>query len=349
MSRLVAAYLDARRGVRTDVLDVGSLDVNGTYRRLFTDAAWSYTGLDVVAGCAVDTVVADPYRWTEFRDASFDVVVSGQALEHIEYPWRTIEEMARVLRRGGVAFVIVPSAGPEHRHPVDCWRFLPDGLRALATWAGLGVLEVRRSEPTACSDGSDEWCDCVMVAAKGAGRFGDEFRRRRSVWSDIVDHLPRLYSEAARRPLVRVIELGVRTGNSTAALLAGAEAVGGHVWSVDKESPSVPDWWWSSPTWTCLLGDDLTIAPELPADVDIVLLDTSHEYEATRQELSLYVPKVRPGGLVLCHDTEVEQPEAVRDGPPFPVRRAIEDVTAGRFRCEYVPGCYGLGVIHVAA
>ncbi|HEY1278275.1 MAG TPA: hypothetical protein VGF22_01290, partial [Acidimicrobiales bacterium] len=81
MSRLVASYLHGRGGIGTDVLDVGSLDVNGTYRPFFTDPAWSYTGLDVVPGPGVDTVVADPYQWTEFSDDSFDVVVSGQALE----------------------------------------------------------------------------------------------------------------------------------------------------------------------------------------------------------------------------------------------------------------------------
>jgi SAM-dependent methyltransferase len=344
----VFLYLQGRRGIATSVLDVGSLDVNGSYRPIFADRAWSYIGLDVTPGPGVDLVVADPYRWTELSDDSLDVVVSGQALEHIAYPWRTIEEITRVLRPGGLAFVIAPGAGPEHRHPIDCWRFLPDGLRALASWAGLAVLEVGASQLTGFSDGSAPWCDTSMVAAKGPKGFGEEYERRRRTWSDIVDHLPRLYSEVSRRPGARVLELGVRTGNSTAALLAGAEAVAGHVWSVDRELPSVPDWWWSSPRWTYVFGDDVELARHLPNDVDVVVLDTSHEYEATRQELAVYLPKVRPGGVVLCHDTEVDQPDGILGGPPFPVRRAIDEVVAARnFRCEYVPGCFGLGVIHV--
>jgi SAM-dependent methyltransferase len=348
MSRLVTAYLQGRHGVATRVLDVGSVDVNGSYRPLFCDPVWSYIGLDVAAGPGVDIVVADPYRWSEVPDDSLDVVVSGQALEHIAYPWRTMEEVARVVRPGGLVFIIVPGAGPEHRHPIDCWRFLPDGLRALATWAGLAVLEVGGSERTGFSDCSDTWCDTILVAAKGAGIFGHEFERRRGTWSDIVDHLPRLYSEASRCSGARVIELGVRTGNSTAALLAGAEAVAGHVWSVDREPPSVPEWWSSSPQWTYVLGDDLEVAQHLPNDVDVVVLDTSHEYDATRRELSAYLPKVRSGGVVLCHDTEVEQPEGVHAGPPFPVRRAIDEVVATlHLQCEYVTGCFGLGVIHV--
>jgi SAM-dependent methyltransferase len=351
MSGLVRAYLPGRRDVATRVLDVGSLNVNGSYRPLFSDPAWSYVGLDVVPGCGVDTVVRDPYRWAELASEDFDVVVSGQALEHIAYPWRTTQEIARVLRPGGLVFVIAPGAGPEHRHPIDCWRFLPDGLRALAAWAGLAVLEVRaHTEPTGYADGSDQWCDTVMVAAKGAGRFGEEFERRRATWSDVVDHLPRLYSEASRARGSRVIELGVRTGNSTAAFLAAAEAVGGHVWSVDRHWPSVPEWWSRSTRWTCVVGDDLEVADRLPSDVDVIFLDTSHEYDVTRRELSAYLPKVRPGGVMLCHDTDVEQPEEVHGGPAFPVRRAIDEVVAAEhLHCEYVPGCFGLGVIRVPA
>ncbi|MEM1725222.1 MAG: methyltransferase domain-containing protein, partial [Thermoplasmata archaeon] len=42
-------------------------------------------------------VVKDPYNWIEIEDSSVDVVISGQAFEHIEYPWLTIKEIYRVL------------------------------------------------------------------------------------------------------------------------------------------------------------------------------------------------------------------------------------------------------------
>ena len=51
------------------VLDVGSFDVNGTYRDLIPDA-WSYVGLDIRPGPNVDVVVADPYNWAEAQRAA---------------------------------------------------------------------------------------------------------------------------------------------------------------------------------------------------------------------------------------------------------------------------------------
>jgi hypothetical protein len=67
--------------------------------------------------------------------------------------------------------------------------------------------------------------------------FAAEYEQRCREWSDIVDHLPRLYDEVTRYREPQIIELGVRSGNSTAAFLAAVEKVGGHLWSVD---PMVP-------------------------------------------------------------------------------------------------------------
>lgn len=148
------------------VLDVGSFDVNGSYRQFFTGPEWDYTGLDVDDGPGVDLVVDQPYRWN-IPSRSFDVVISGQAFEHIEFPWVTIHEVRRVLRPGGLCCIVVPSAGHEHRFPIDCWRFYPDGLTALARWADLHVERVHTAwEPEGWDDDSDEWRDSVLVARK---------------------------------------------------------------------------------------------------------------------------------------------------------------------------------------
>ena len=144
MRAFVDAYLAPLRDMPLAVLDVGAqaVDAHSSYRPLFDIPGWRYRGLDMAAGRNVDIVVADPYDWREVPDASVDAVISGQALEHIELPWRTIIQIARVLRPGGLACLIAPSAGPEHRYPNDCWRFYPDGMASLARSAGLDVVEL---------------------------------------------------------------------------------------------------------------------------------------------------------------------------------------------------------------
>jgi SAM-dependent methyltransferase len=113
------------------VLDVGSLDVNGSYRELFPEPKFAYTGIDIVPGKNVDFVMKDPHKYTELADSSWDVVVSGQALEHVEDIYAVADEMIRVLKSNGLMCVIVPCMWEEHKFPIDCWRFYPDGLRWL--------------------------------------------------------------------------------------------------------------------------------------------------------------------------------------------------------------------------
>lgn len=181
--------------------------------------------------------------------------------------------------------------------------------------------------------------------------LSDEFAYRCAIQSDISDHLPRLHAEASI-PGVRVLELGVRSGNSTAAFLYAAEQQDGHVWSVDIAPPAVP--FHGNPRWHLTIGDDL--APQVhlaqPDMVDVLFIDTSHTYDQTTAELYAYWRNVKPGGVILLHDIELERPEASPPSdPPFPVRKAVDEFVeefASVIReVEYVSGCYGLGVIRM--
>lgn len=120
------------------VLDVGSLDVNGTYRPLIEPRGWDYTGLDIVPGPNVDVVAADPFDWP-LISGSFDVVISGSTMEHVTAIWRWVPELVRVLRPGGTLIIITHWQFVEHRYPVDCWRIMPDGMRYL--FDETGALE----------------------------------------------------------------------------------------------------------------------------------------------------------------------------------------------------------------
>jgi SAM-dependent methyltransferase len=159
MQAVVGAHLTGQDQLR--IADIGSYDVNGSYRPLFDRHGWTYIGVDQTAGPNVDAVLDTPYI-LPFPDNSLDVIVSGQAFEHVEFFWILFEEMARCLKIGGYIVLIAPSKGPEHHYPVDCWRFYPDGYRALAKWGGLTLISVQ----TDLEDPTSEWGDTVGVFRK---------------------------------------------------------------------------------------------------------------------------------------------------------------------------------------
>lgn len=167
MSAFRSEYLTGQEHLPLHIVDLGSQDVNGTYRPLFDGEAWTYTGIDMCVGDNVDIALANPYHWRELRSASVDVLISGQVFEHVEFFWVTMLEIARVLKPNGLCCIIVPSGGFEHRYPVDCWRFYPDGLQALARFVRLDVLAAYTQwEDCDYADGSDVWHDSVLICRK---------------------------------------------------------------------------------------------------------------------------------------------------------------------------------------
>ena len=171
MEKFRGRYLEGRNSEPLVILDLGSQDINGSYRPLFAVPPWQYVGVDLAAGPNVDVVLADPYDWREITPESADVIVAGQTFEHTEFFWETGKQIARTLKPNGICCIIVPSSGPEHRFPVDCWRMYPDGLRALARYAGLEVLEAETQwdDLPQYDHESNKWHDSVLVAQKLAG------------------------------------------------------------------------------------------------------------------------------------------------------------------------------------
>lgn len=186
MKKFRDQYLGSRAAEPLKIMDLGSLDVNGSYNLLFDKAAWRYTGLDVTPGANVDIVLKNSYSWPEIKTNSVDVLVSGQAFEHIEFFWITMLEIARILKPGGLGCIIAPSGGPEHKYPVDCWRFYPDGLSAVARFARLKVLEAATQwAPDERYDNkSNTWRDTRLICQKY--RLSGFYALRQRLWRRIL-------------------------------------------------------------------------------------------------------------------------------------------------------------------
>jgi 2-polyprenyl-3-methyl-5-hydroxy-6-metoxy-1,4-benzoquinol methylase len=218
MKRFKEVYLFDKTDARLKIMDLGSTDICGCYRPIFDHPNWEYIGLDLAEGKNVDLVLSDPYSWLEIESGYADVFISGQTFEHIEYFWRTMLEIARILKPGGICCIIAPSGGPEHRHPVDCWRFFPDGFKALARYARLEVLEASvQAESQDYPDGSDDWADTLLVAKKPEKTHTKNTTQthiyRRVVDENSGDSLSRIIKHI--RPETAILELGPATGYFT--------------------------------------------------------------------------------------------------------------------------------------
>ncbi len=177
MEQFCNTYLEPFKGKELTIYDLGSADINGSYRPFFSEETWKYQGIDLAPAKNVDIVLKDPYHWKEISSGSADVFISGQALEHTELFWLVFLEIYRVLKPGGLCCLIAPSSGHEHRFPVDCYRFFPDGFQAVARYASLTTLECRMATgEEGFVDGSAVWKDTVLVARRPQKNFLAEWR-----------------------------------------------------------------------------------------------------------------------------------------------------------------------------
>ena len=108
--------------------------------------------------------MSGPYS-VDCPDNHFDLVVSGQMLEHCENPFKSVAEMKRVVKKGSCIVLIVPSTGPHHTK-VDGWRFLDDAFRFICN--DIGGIEIvadwiQRDAP---DERSRKWSDHVFVGRK---------------------------------------------------------------------------------------------------------------------------------------------------------------------------------------
>lgn len=123
-----------------EVLEVGSLDVNGNPRELFKEAG--YLGIDIKGGKGVDTIHDARAVHYRYGQESFDAVLCFNVLEHIPDFWQALRSMGRVLEKGGYFYISVPHIGhSEHDYPSDYYRFTEAAVREVIM-EGYDVLDL---------------------------------------------------------------------------------------------------------------------------------------------------------------------------------------------------------------
>ena len=113
---------------RYRLLDIGC--GKKPYYPFFAPHASEYVGVDVDADNAAADVlgsVEDP----PIEDASFDVVLCTQVLEHTTDPDRAVRELWRVTAPGGRVLASTHGVQVYHPSPEDHWRWTQTGLDLL--------------------------------------------------------------------------------------------------------------------------------------------------------------------------------------------------------------------------
>lgn len=306
----------ANRPGGLSILDVGGQDVNGGYRGLFKQVPLhAFVTTDLEAAPGVDVVMDDPYR-LPFPDCSFDIVISGQMLEHCPQFWRTFAEMVRVQRTDGLLFLIAPSAGPIHRYPVDCYRFHPDAFATLAELNGCKLIDC-------WLDTRGPWRDLTGVFARSdAIRKIDRSPYRSPIptavrghpdpaaekTSGVASYLETLKLCHDRLRPELYVEIGVRWGDSLC--LANRTAIG-----IDP-----------APDLRRPISENVTIvvdksdnyftsgAPGLTRSVDLAFIDGMHLFEYTLRDFINLERRARSTSLIVIDDIYPNHPlQAQRD------------------------------------
>lgn len=147
------------------VLDVGGrgLKEDRSYKSLLIANSKEYHIADIVSGEDVTHIMPDPYNLPA-ADNFYDLIVSGQTLEHVKNPFKLVNEMVRVLKRNSFIIIIAPSSGPRH-DLIDCWRFMDDSFKAIAEETNLEIVD-DWIDMTAEDKKSAPWRDHVFIGRK---------------------------------------------------------------------------------------------------------------------------------------------------------------------------------------
>jgi len=122
------------------ILEVGSRIVEASQgamqtriRDLFPSAR--YLGVDASPGHGVDQV-EDIHALT-FSDASFELVICLDTLEHVRDPVQAMRELKRILAPSGVLLLATVMNFEIHCYPCDYWRFTPQLLAEFGQDLGM--------------------------------------------------------------------------------------------------------------------------------------------------------------------------------------------------------------------
>ena len=103
--------------------------------------------VDIEEQAGID-IVADAMNMP-FNDNSTDGVICEMLIEHVPQPQKVVDEILRILKPGGTAYISCPFVFPFHACPNDYYRWSSTGLRELCKEGDIETIGARAGPSSA--------------------------------------------------------------------------------------------------------------------------------------------------------------------------------------------------------
>lgn len=122
------------------VLEIGPSGIPSQYQKIVNNKTIQWDTLELYETYPGITYVSQKEYEYPIPNNTYDIVISGQVMEHVKMIWVWLKELKRIIKDNGKIILINPISWPYHEFPVDCWRIFPEGMKALAEYNDLEVL-----------------------------------------------------------------------------------------------------------------------------------------------------------------------------------------------------------------
>jgi SAM-dependent methyltransferase len=128
------------------VLEIGPAGIPSAYSKVVNNETIQWDTIDLKStthiASSIDKLTyttENPYQFP-IESNTYDIVLSGNVIEHVQDIWAWMNELKRILKTGGLIFTINPVSWEYHEAPIDCWRIYPKGYEAIAAKCNLKIV-----------------------------------------------------------------------------------------------------------------------------------------------------------------------------------------------------------------
>lgn len=262
----------------------------------------------------VDFMQTTPAQWIA-------IACSHDPDGHIHIPsWNAFSRTSNTI--GGTGSVVIRDTLKHIKFDPDFTWFLDIDLYIRLHLAGgdpaflpLPVGYIVRMHPLQLSNTLthvEKAKDEQMLTLKYSRRDATlrQIRDEMKIDTDISSHLDTLWSKTIEMSPKKIVELGIRGGESSRIFAYAAKEVGAEMIGVDIVPCAYPG--------TFVQSDDVAYASVYKstygADIDVLFIDTSHYYDHTVQEINAWFPLLSTSALVIFHDTNMMMKHTRKNG-----------------------------------